>query len=259
MTGYVFISYSHADAAYVDELVDYLAQCGIPVWIDHRVRLGDRWTFEIDTRIRSCGVFVPVMSAKSADSAWVDREIDCAQELRKPIAPLALDGTTPIRLRGLQHEDVRDGRMPGADFIGGLRAHLVGSPPLESVPAVRGPGSRPGKAGWPVVRRSTIRMLCALCVLLYAILFTLIMIDGDGMPSVPALVCGFAGLAAGVAAWVLALVRAARLHHRVWLAVIGFTTAAAALPGFLATVAYAIAGPADATVPYGPIQPDSEV
>jgi hypothetical protein len=108
-----------------------------------------------------------------------------------------------------------------------------------------------GDEGEHMVKRSTIRRLCALCVLLYAIFTPLLVtiINADAGPSVamlvPMLVCGFAGLAAGVAAWVLSMSRAGQLGHNGWAALIGFGTLAGGLPGLLATMAYAIAGPAD--------------
>jgi hypothetical protein len=84
---------------------------------------------------------------------------------------------------------------------------------------------------------------------MYAIVIPVVVtiINADRSPSVavlvPVFVCGVAGLAMGVAAWVLSLKRAGMSNHRAWGAVIGFGTLAGGLPGFLATVAYAIAGP----------------
>jgi hypothetical protein len=132
VAGHVFVSYSHADAEYVERLVAHLAAAGIPAWMDHKIRLGSEWAFEIETQIRECGVFVPVMSANSATSTWVDREVDFAQELRKPIVPLALDGVVPLRLRGYQYESVADGRMPTPAFIETLRAQREPRPVISN-------------------------------------------------------------------------------------------------------------------------------
>ena len=122
MARHVFISYSRGDGDYVAELVVRLHAEGLSVWTDQGVRVGTQWVREIERQIIDCAAFVPVMSERSNDANWVDREIDLAEEQKKPIAPLLLSGRPFFRLRHLQYEDVRDRNMPSAEFVSALRA-----------------------------------------------------------------------------------------------------------------------------------------
>jgi hypothetical protein len=132
---HVFISYSHVDSDYVRRLKDHLVAHRLDVWTDEGIDYGTQWADVIETKIESCGVFVPVMTSSSRDAVWVGREIDLAQELGKRILPLLLDGRPFLRLRELQYEDVRGARMPSDRFIAALR-DLTGTrrPRLARVP-----------------------------------------------------------------------------------------------------------------------------
>ena len=122
MAGHVFISYGDGDGDYVADLVVRLQAEGLTVWTDQGVRVGAQWVREIERQIIDCAAFVPVMSERSNEANWVDREIDLAEEQKKPIAPLLLSGRPFFRLRHLQYEDVRDRNMPSAEFITALQA-----------------------------------------------------------------------------------------------------------------------------------------
>jgi hypothetical protein len=122
MAGHVFISYSHADAGYVQRLAAQLEAAGVPVWFDRDLGPGTEWSFEIEDRLRTSAAVVPVVSDASSQSQWVDREIDFAQELGTPILPIYVGGTVPPRLRSYQHEDGSGGRLPSAEFLHRLAA-----------------------------------------------------------------------------------------------------------------------------------------
>jgi hypothetical protein len=119
---HVFISYSRDDRDYVADLVVCLQAEGLTVWTDQVVRVGTQWVRELERQIIDCAAFVPVMSERSNDANWVDREIDLAEDQKRPIAPLLLSGRPFFRLRHLQYEDVRDRNMPSAEFIAALKA-----------------------------------------------------------------------------------------------------------------------------------------
>lgn len=121
---HVFISYSRGDGDYVADLVVRLHAEGLTVWTDRGVRVGTQWVREIERQIIDCAAFVPVMSERSNDANWVDREIDLAEDQNKPIAPVLLSGRPFFRLRHLQYEDVRDRSMPSEEFIAGLRSMI---------------------------------------------------------------------------------------------------------------------------------------
>jgi len=129
VSGHVFVSYSRTDKPYVDRLVAHLGAAGIPVWVDHEIDHGDRWASVIESQITTCAAFVPVMTPAAAGSEWVEREVQFAQQLAKPILPLLLSGRPFFRLGTTQHEDVTGGGMPTAKFIERLLACLGTQPP----------------------------------------------------------------------------------------------------------------------------------
>jgi hypothetical protein len=61
------------------------------------------------------------MTPDAERSTWVEREIRRAEIGMKPIMPVLLDGPCLFGLAHLQHEDVRGGTLPGADFFDTLR------------------------------------------------------------------------------------------------------------------------------------------
>jgi hypothetical protein len=136
MAGHVFISYSSDDAEYVRWLAAHLEAAGIGVWFDRNLGSGTGGSFEIQDRVRTSVAVVPVVSDASARSKQMDGEIDFAQELGKPILPIYLGGTMPLRLRNHRHEDVSGGRLPSAEFL----QRLAGLGPAAPAPPPLPPG-----------------------------------------------------------------------------------------------------------------------
>ncbi len=126
VSGNIFVSYSHADAEYVGRLKVHLVASGLAVWTDEGIDYGSRWSMVIEKQIETCAVFVPVMTESSREAPWVNREIDLAQELGKPILPLLLSGRRFLSLRDVQDEEVVGGRLPSSRFVQRLDA-LVGA------------------------------------------------------------------------------------------------------------------------------------
>jgi TIR domain-containing protein len=144
VAGHVFISYSRRDKDYVHRLVGHLQAQGVPVWFDDSLHAGtSQWVKTIETAIEGSIAVVAVMSGESDGSVWVDRELDLAQELRKPIVPLLLSGRCFMRLRDRQYEDVSDGRLPGPDFTAQLLspAPEIPRPVTTAAPATAAPAA----------------------------------------------------------------------------------------------------------------------
>jgi TIR domain len=141
VSGHVFISYSHKDAAYVGRLRLHLTERSIQVWTDEGIPYGAQWARTIEDQLRACAVVLPVMSPNSRAAEWVGNEILLALSLKKPILPLLLAGERFMELLGRQDEDVTDGRMPSDAFVARVAA-LSGL----TTPATRPPAStvRPG-------------------------------------------------------------------------------------------------------------------
>jgi len=92
----VFISYSHDDAVFVDELEKRLNANSIRFWRDtHDLKAG-RLETQIDRAIRMNPVVILVLSQHSVESDWVEFEAGKARELEKELkrdvlCPVALD------------------------------------------------------------------------------------------------------------------------------------------------------------------------
>ncbi len=115
--GYVFISHSRADRAYVEELAAHMESHGVKVWFDYRIGDGERWRDVIQRKVEDCAAMLVVMTPSAEDSRWVENEIDLADARGKPIMTLLLEGEAFFGLRHLQFTDVRGGRLPGDSLI----------------------------------------------------------------------------------------------------------------------------------------------
>jgi uncharacterized protein YjbI with pentapeptide repeats len=92
----LFISYSHADSAFVDKLENHLNEKGIRFWRDiHEMKAG-RVETQIDRAISQNRTVLLVLSKHSTRSDWVEHEVRTARELEKEtrrdvLCPVALD------------------------------------------------------------------------------------------------------------------------------------------------------------------------
>ena len=112
--------YSRDDDGYAKRLLNYLRAQQLSVWADDRIDYGDRWWKTIVAQIRNCAAMVVLMTPRSEESKWVEREILFADEERKPIFPLLLEGKRFPLLIGVQYHDVTDGSMPPMTFVTAL-------------------------------------------------------------------------------------------------------------------------------------------
>ena len=121
----VFISYSHADHAFVDRLATMLDHDQITYWRDVKdLLVGDVIDREISRGIQAHALFLVVLSPASIDSRWVSRELDEASheasEGRKLLLPVLTGGLSvnavPARLRRFKCADFNN------DFASAYRA-----------------------------------------------------------------------------------------------------------------------------------------
>lgn len=62
----VFLSYASQDAEAAQRICDALRAAGIEVWFDQgELRGGDAWDAAIRKQIKSCALFIPVVSANT--------------------------------------------------------------------------------------------------------------------------------------------------------------------------------------------------
>ena len=118
---FVFLSYARADREYVSRLAEHLTGEGVANWFDDELEVSERWSSVIEQRIVGCACVAVVVTASSAVSQWVERELLLAEGLQKPIYPLQLGGTRWWRLSDLQSVDVEDQHLPPRSFVDRLR------------------------------------------------------------------------------------------------------------------------------------------
>ncbi len=92
----LFISYSHADSAFVDALERLLNEKGIRFWRDIHDLTAGRLEKQIDRAIRLNSTVLLVLSEHSTRSDWVEHEVHLARELEKQtqrdvLCPVTLD------------------------------------------------------------------------------------------------------------------------------------------------------------------------
>jgi hypothetical protein len=133
--GYVFVSYSRTDKAYVRQLVIHLRSHDLSVWFDEQIPYGDRFDRTIAQRIDWCSAFVLVMTPASYESSWIAREVARAEQRQRVIVPLLLAGDVHFRVNHINFVDVSGGRLPGPELIARL-IELQGRGPGEPLSPV---------------------------------------------------------------------------------------------------------------------------
>ena len=92
----LFISYSHADGAFVDKVGDQFTKMGVRYWRDVHDAKAGRLETQIDYAMRQNPTVLLVLSRNSIDSDWVVSEAHHARGLEKELkrdvlCPVALD------------------------------------------------------------------------------------------------------------------------------------------------------------------------
>lgn len=121
----LFLSYAREDRAAADRVRDQLVgYC--EVFLDATsIPGGAEWEHAIESAVRNCKVFVPMVSAASNQSSWVAKESLLALSIGVPIVPLLLSGTLPLRLIDRQFIDFRGGFDAGvADLLSALAVYF---------------------------------------------------------------------------------------------------------------------------------------
>ncbi len=142
----VFLSYASQDAVAAQHLCDVLRAAGVEVWFDQsELRGGDTWDALIRRQIKSCYLFVPLISANTQSREegyfrreWklaVDRTSDMAGD-RAFLLPVVTDGTPDFEARVPEKfREVQWTRLsPGANtdpFVEHVRRLLSAEPPKE--------------------------------------------------------------------------------------------------------------------------------
>ena len=152
-TGAVFLSYASQDSEAAKRVCDALRAAGIEVWFDQsELRGGDAWDQSIRKQIKTCALFVPVISKHTHERAegyfrleWklaVDRSHLIAAD-KAFLVPIVIDDTpnederVPERFRELQWTRLPAGET-APEFVRRIGQLLSGE--VSSLPAAaRGP------------------------------------------------------------------------------------------------------------------------
>lgn len=121
----VFISYSHNNRAFVDELAANLVKNRARVWVDRwELKVGDSIIQRIQTAIKEADALIIVLSKASVESEWCKKELTAGlirelEEKRVVVLPVLLeDCEIPLFLKDKLYADFR------YDFEDGLRTTL---------------------------------------------------------------------------------------------------------------------------------------
>lgn len=88
----VFLSYSHKDRRLAHKVKKGLVTLGFDVFLAHDdIRISAAWRREILKRLRSCEIFVPILTEAFTESKWTDQEVGYALARGARIAPLKVD------------------------------------------------------------------------------------------------------------------------------------------------------------------------
>ena len=180
----VFLSYASQDAEAARRICEALRGAGIEVWLDQsELRGGDAWDAAIRKQVKTCALFIPIISANTCARAegyfrleWklaIDRSHLMAAE-RPFVVPVAIDGTreadalVPDKFRDVQWMHLPEGQVT-APFVEHVSRLLSSSdePPRRTASLAAGVISPAGTARRKP-RRSVALSAAALVALLTA-------------------------------------------------------------------------------------------
>jgi tetratricopeptide (TPR) repeat protein len=186
----VFLSYASQDAAAVERIAQTLRAAGVEVWFDRNELVGgDAWDAKIREQIKTCALFVPVISAHTNARRegyfrreWklaVDRTHDMDEALPF-LLPVVLDATAdaaafvPAKFRDVQWTRLPGGETPEQfcvrvqQLLAGLGVGGAWRPDVEthSMPSGRkAPAAfETGRRGRPVVVGVLVALAAAVAV-----------------------------------------------------------------------------------------------
>ena len=167
--GAVFLSYAKEDTVAARQIADALRGFGVEVWFDqNELRGGDAWDAMIRTQVRTCTLFMPVISAvtQARGEGYFRREWKLAVERTHDMAehipfilPVAIDDTqeatafVPDQFRRVQWTRLPGGRAdpavrgageapPRRPGVGRGRRRFAAAPRRPGVPGAPGARSR---------------------------------------------------------------------------------------------------------------------
>lgn len=182
-SGAVFLSYASEDTAAAQRICSALRAASIEVWFDQsELRGGDAWDAAIRTQIKSCALFVPIISSHSRARIegyfrleWklaVDRSHLMAAE-RPFLVPVLIDATkdadarVPDKFREIQWTRLPNGETT-PEFVTRIRRLLAPDTDFNSTPPIS--DAAPGSGASPS-RRFSMPLIVLAALLLVALVY----------------------------------------------------------------------------------------
>lgn len=120
----IFISYSHEDSDFVDNLAANLVKAKHHIWVDRwELNIGDSLTSKIEENLTASDAIIIVLSAASIASNWCRRELNAGlvrelEEKRVIVLPVIIDDCKlPLFLRDKLYADFRKDPDVAFDLI----------------------------------------------------------------------------------------------------------------------------------------------
>jgi hypothetical protein len=136
----VFICCARRDAEVVDLLRRDVERAKCKVWVDRELTGGQEWWDTILSQIRSCSLFVFVVSPESLRSKACMVELRYALALGRPLLPVMVrDTSLQLVPREIGNSQIVDYRQRDADSAFALVNALVEASPAPALPAVLPP------------------------------------------------------------------------------------------------------------------------
>lgn len=202
----VFLSYAREDSAAALRLAEALRTFGIEVWFDQdELRGGDAWDTKIRTQIKSCALFIPLVSAQTEARGegyfrreWklaVDRTHDMGSG-RAFLVPVVLDDTketgADVPEEFLRYQWIRlPGGAPTPQFVEQVKRLLTSPRAAAPRPASAPSAAAPAAAAATAKKNFPVALVATLGVAAVAVAIFLVWRGGhDNQPTTEAAVSG---------------------------------------------------------------------
>lgn len=139
---FLFISYRSIEKELPLKLAEDLMKQGYPIWMDRLQGIvpGDHWRKSLEERVNQSTGVVAFLSRNYVESTWCRRELQRADNLKKPIIPVLLGPVPnelwPLEIQDRQYADFQNWADPAAyqaafeSLLQGLKKHITPGPAL---------------------------------------------------------------------------------------------------------------------------------